>query len=57
MSEDDFKRLIFSAVLSFQYHPRNEVKPDDDEVVIERCLDITEQAAAAFNDRFMIVPF
>ena len=60
MSELDFVRIIFSSVMSMQYHPRNVVLPEDDPVVIERCLRITDLARIAFYNYFVLgekIPF
>ena len=48
-----FKRLIFASVLGIQYHPRNDVSPDQDRAVIERALRVTQLASIAFNNVFV----
>lgn len=49
MSDHDFLRLLFISILSFQYHPRNNVPPDLDIETINRALVISCQAADRFN--------
>lgn len=49
MDDLDFARLVFAGLLSIQYHPRNDVKPEDDVLVIDRCLRVTVLALGAFN--------
>lgn len=54
MSDDDlvFARLIFCSVLSIQYHPRNAVPPEDDLLIIRRCLRIANLAVHDFREHF-----
>jgi hypothetical protein len=54
MTEDDlnFRRIIFMSVLSMQYHPRNEIPPEGDALIIERCLRIAALAGFAFDEYF-----
>jgi hypothetical protein len=50
--DDNQLLFIFTSVLSMQYHPRNNVLPEDDVVVIQRCLQIAEKANTAFSNHF-----
>lgn len=45
-----FHRMIFVSVLSFQYHPKNDVSPDMDDLIIARSLAIADRALVLYSD-------
>jgi hypothetical protein len=45
----DFERLIFISLLGIQYHPRNDITPEDDDAVIARCIAVTKKAFFAYE--------